>query len=130
MEDAEDELEGWIRNAVEEAQEEVFGDDDLGDGDLRMINQADESLKDRGDGGLWGSVRYRIYTEETEDGDEVVSIDTFGVPTIPPDLDVGIDEETRERYNDMLSDYGVEVSERVEEQFEDWRAERREDEQA
>ena len=126
MEDAEDRLEEWIKNAVEDAQEEILKGGDLGEDDLRKINEVDEALKDRGDSGLWGSVRYRIYTEENEEGDEVVSIDTFGVPSIPPDLDVEIDEETRDRYNDVLSDYGVEVSERVEEQFEDWRAERRE----
>jgi hypothetical protein len=127
MEDAEDRLEDWIRNAVEGAQGEVFEDGRLDEDDLRRINEVDEALKERGDGGLWGSVQYRIYTEETEDGDEIVSIDTFGVPSIPSDIEaVDMDEEEREMYNDVLSDYGVEVSERVEEQFEDWRAERRE----
>lgn len=126
MEDAEDRLEEWIRNAVQEARDEVFRDGRLDEDDLRRINEVDEKLKQTEDGGLWGSVQYRIYTEEDEDGNEVVSIDTFGVPSIPPDLEVDIDEETRERYNDVLSDYGVKVSERVEEQFEEWRAERRE----
>jgi hypothetical protein len=126
MEDAEDRLEEWIRNAVQEARDEVFRDGRLDEDDLRRINEVDETLKQTEDGGLWGSVQYRIYTEEDEDGNEVVSIDTFGVPSIPPDLEVDIDEETRERYNDVLSDYGVKVSERVEEQFEEWRAERRE----
>ncbi|MFP4174690.1 MAG: hypothetical protein ACLFSW_02800 [Halobacteriales archaeon] len=126
IEDAEDRLEDWIRNAVEDAQQEVFGDGRLDDDDLRRINEVDETLKERDDGGLWGTVQYRIYVEETEDGDEVVSLDTFGVPSIPPDIDLDVDEEKRERYNDALSDYGVVVSERVEEQFEDWRAERRE----
>jgi len=127
MEDAEDRLEGWIRSAVEEAQNKVFGDGRLDEGDLRRINEVDEALKNRREGGLWGTVQYRIYAEETDDGDEVVSIDTFGVPSIPPDIEaVEMDEERREMYNDVLSDYGVEVSEGVERRFEDWRAERRE----
>jgi hypothetical protein len=126
MEDAEDRLEEWIRNAVQEARDEVFGDGRLDEDDLRRINEVDERLKQTEDGGLWGSVQYRIYTEEDQEGNEIVSIDTFGVPSIPPDLEVDIDEETRQRYNDVLSDYGVEVSDRVEEQFEEWRAERRE----
>jgi hypothetical protein len=126
MEEAEKRLEGWIRHAVEEAQDEVFGaasDGRLDDSDLRTVNEADEALKERGEGGLWGSVRYRLYVEEGDGGDRV-ALDTFGVPNIPPDLeDVAIDEEERRRYNDALSDYGVVVSRKVEEQFEDWRGE-------
>jgi len=122
MGEAEDRLPDWISNAVEEAQEQVFDGEKLDEGDLREINEIDERLKRNGHGGLWGTVRYRIYTEEGDDGD-VVAIDTFGVPTIPPDADVGIDEETRQRYNDALTEYGVVVSERVEEQFEEWRDE-------
>jgi hypothetical protein len=128
MEDAEDRLEDWIKNAVEEAQQEVFGDAaGIDEGDLRTINEANEALKERGDDGLWGSVHYRIYTEENDEGEEIVSIDTFGVPSIPADLDaVDVDEGTREQYNDVLSDYGVKVSQKVEEQFEEWREQRRE----
>jgi hypothetical protein len=128
MEDAEDRLEDWIKNAVEEAQQEVFGDAaGIDEGDLRTINEANEALKERGDDGLWGSVHYRIYTEENDDGEEIVSIDTFGVPSIPADLDaVDVDEGTREQYNDVLSDYGVKVSQKVEQQFEEWREQRRE----
>ncbi len=127
MEDAEDRLEGWIKNAVEEAQREVFGEEKrIDDGDLQTINEVDEALKKRGDDGLWGSVHYRIYTEENDEGDEIVSIDTFGVPMIPPDVDVEMEKDRRETYNDILSDYGVAVSQKVEEQFEEWRSERRE----
>lgn len=128
MEDAEDRLEDWIKNAVEEAQQEVFGDAaGIDEGDLRTINEANEALKERGDDGLWGSVHYRIYTEENDEGEEIVSIDTFGVPSIPADLDaVDVDEGTREQYNDVLSDYGVKVSQKVEQQFEEWREQRRE----
>lgn len=128
MEDAEDRLEDWIKNAVEEAQQEVFGDAaGIDEGDLRTINEANEALKERGDDGLWGSVHYRIYTEENDEGEEIVSIDTFGVPSIPADLDaVEVDEGTREQYNDVLSDYGVKVSQKVEQQFEEWREQRRE----
>ena len=130
MQEAEDLLEEWISNAVEEAQKEVFGEDSrLDSQDLRRINKVDKALRERDSdgGGLWGSVHYRIYTKETEDGDEVVSIDTFGVPMIPSDLDsLEVDESERRTYNDVLSDYGVKVSQKVEEQFKDWRSERRE----
>lgn len=127
MEDAEDRLEDWIKNAVEEAQREVFAEEErIEDDDLNTINRADEALKERGEDGLWGSVHYRIYTEEDDEGDEIVSIDTFGVPMIPPDVDVEMEEDRRETYNDILSDYGVAVSQKVEKQFSEWRAERRE----
>jgi len=127
MEDAEDRLEDWIKSAVKDAQREVFAEEKrIDDNDLQTINKVDETLKQRGDDGLWGSVHYRIYTEENDEGDEIVSIDTFGVPMIPPDIDVEMEEDRREAYNDILSDYGVAVSQKVEEQFEEWRAERRE----
>ncbi len=127
MREAEDLLDDWIRNAVRTAQEEVVREDPrLADDDLSKINEINQTLKERGDGSIWGSVRYRLYTEETENGEEVVSIDTFGVPMIPPDIDVELDERTLRVYNDVLSDYGVRVSEEVEEQFHDWRSERRE----
>lgn len=128
MREAESLLEKWIKNAVREAQEEVFGEDPrLEEGDLRKINSVDEVLKERGEEGLWGSVHYRIYTEENEEGEEIVSIDTFGVPMIPSDLDsVDVGEEDRRMYNDVLSDYGVKVSQKVEEQFGEWRSGARE----
>lgn len=130
MREAQNLLEQWIKNAVREAQEEVFGEDPrLEEGDLRSINQVDEVLKERGEEGLWGSVHYRIYMEENEEGEEVVSIDTFGVPMIPSDLDsVDVGEDDRRMYNDVLSDYGVKVSQKVESQFEEWRSEAREQE--
>lgn len=128
MREARNLLERWIKNAVREAQQEVFGEDPrLEEEDLRKINSVDEALKERGEEGLWGSVHYRIYTEENEDGEEVVSIDTFGVPMIPADLDsVDVGEDDRRTYNDVLSDYGVKVSQKVERQFEEWRSEARE----
>ena len=128
MQEAEDLLESWIQNAVKEAQEEVFVEDPrLEREDMRKINKVNDALKQQGEEGLWGSVHYRIYTEEDDDGDEVVSIDTFGVPMIPSDVEgVDIDESDRRTYNDILSDYGVKVSQKVEKQFEDWQSDRRE----
>jgi len=128
MREAENLLEQWIKKAVREAQEEVFSEDPrLEEGDLRKINRVDEVLKERGEEGLWGSVHYRIYTEENEEGEEIVSIDTFGVPMIPADLEgVDVDEDDRRMYNDILSDYGVKVSQKVESQFEEWRSGERE----
>ena len=130
MREAENLLEQWIKKAVSEAQEEVFGEDPrLQKEDLRRINEVDQALKERGEEGLWGSVHYRIYTQENEEGEEVVSIDTFGVPMIPADLGaVEVGEDDRKLYNDVLSDYGVKVSQRVEDQFEEWRSEAREQE--
>jgi hypothetical protein len=128
MQEAEELLETWIERAVKEAQQEVFGEDPrLEKEDMHKINEINEVLKKEGEEGLWGSVHYRIYTEEKENGDEVVSIDTFGVPMIPGDLEgVHVDEDERKTYNDVLSDYGVKVSQKVEEQFEEWRSNRRE----
>lgn len=128
MREAENLLEDWIKNAVKEAQEEVIGEDPrIENDDLRRINAVNEAMKDGGGDGLWGSVHYRIYTEENDEGEEVVSIDTFGVPMIPANFDaVDVDESDRRTYNDVLSDYGVKVSQKVEEQFKEWRSERRE----
>ena len=128
MQEAENLLEDWIRNAVKEAQKEVFGEDPrLEEDDMRRINKLNESLKQQGEEGLWGSVHYRIYTEEKEDGEEEVSIDTFGVPMIPAEVEgIEVDEDDRRTYNDVLSDYGVKVSQKVEEQFDDWRSKREE----
>jgi len=130
MQEAESLLEDWIENAVKEAQQEVFGEDPrLENEDLRRINEVNETLKQNGEEGLWGSVHYRIYTEEDEEGDERVSIDTFGVPMIPAEVgEVDIEEDDRRTYNDILSDYGVKVSEKVEAQFEEWRSEKGEQE--
>ncbi|MFW5928901.1 MAG: DUF7539 family protein [Halobacteriota archaeon] len=117
--EAEDELEGWIKDAVEEAQREVFGGDStLTDDDLRKINELHREMRERGEDGIWGNVEYQIYRSE-DDGEEVVALDTFGVPRIPEDADVP--EDDRERYNTVLSEYGVELSQRVERQFEEWR---------
>ena len=128
MQEAENLLEDWIRNAVKEAQKEVFGEDPrLEEDDMRRINKLNESLKQQGEEGLWGSVHYRIYTEEKEDGEEEVSIDTFGVPMIPAEVEgIEVDEDDRRTYNDVLSDYGVKVSQKVEEQFDEWRSKREE----
>lgn len=122
---AQDRLEEWIANAVQEAQSEIFaGGDELEEEDVRRINRVDEALKERGDDGIWGSVDYKLYAAEGDDGEERVAIDTFGVPLIPSDVDelgVDISEEQRERYNEVLSEFGVTVSEKVESQFEEWR---------
>jgi hypothetical protein len=128
MQEAENLLEDWIRNAVKEAQREVFGEDPrLEEDDMRRINKVNEALKQQGEEGLWGSVHYRIYTEKKEDGEEEVSIDTFGVPMIPAEVEgIDVDEDDRRTYNDILSDYGVKVSQKVEEQFDDWRSKREE----
>lgn len=126
MQEAETLLEDWIRKAVKEAQQEVFGEDPrLEQEDMRRINRVNEALKQQGGDGLWGSVHYRIYTEENEDSEEEVSIDTFGVPMIPADIEgIDVDEDDRRTYNDILSDYGVKVSQKVEEQFEEWKSQK------
>lgn len=126
MQEAESLLEDWIRKAVKEAQQEVFGEDPrLEQEDMRRINEVNEALKKQGEEGLWGSVHYRIYTEENEDGVDEVSIDTFGVPMIPVDIEgIDVDEDDRRTYNDILSDYGVKVSQKVEEQFEEWKSQK------
>jgi len=126
MQEAETLLENWIKRAVKEAQREVFGEDPhLEQEDMQRINEVNEALKRRGEEGLWGSVHYRIYTEENEGGKEEVSIDTFGVPMIPADIEgVGVDESDRRTYNDILSDYGVKVSQKVEEQFKEWKSQK------
>jgi hypothetical protein len=122
---AQDRLEEWIANAVQEAQSEIFaGGDELEEEDVRRINRVDKALKERGDDGIWGSVDYKLYAAEGDDGEERVAIDTFGVPLIPSDVDelgVDISQEQRERYNEVLSEFGVTVSEKVESQFEEWR---------
>ena len=122
---AQDRLEEWIANAVQEAQSEIFaGGDELEEEDVRRINQVDKALKERGDDGIWGSVDYKLYAAEGDDGEERVAIDTFGVPLIPSDLEglgVDISQDQRERYNEVLSEFGVTVSEKVESQFEEWR---------
>lgn len=117
VEEAEDKLEDWIRSAVEEAQQEVFQGEDavLDDDELRELTRIDEEMKRSGEGSLWGDVEYQIH--RSDDG-ESVALDTFGVPRVPEDVDV--DDALRERLNDALSDYGVELSERVESQFESW----------
>ena len=119
VEAAEDELEHWIRNAVEEAQSEVFEGEDsvLDDDELRELARIDERMKQSGEGSLWADVEYQIHRAESEDGDSV-ALDTFGVPRVPEDVDV--DDDLRKRLNDALSEYGVELSERVESQFESW----------
>lgn len=126
MQEAETLLEDWIKVAVKEAQQEVFGEDPrLEQRDMRRINEVNEALKKQGEEGLWGSVHYRIYTEENEDGVDEVSIDTFGVPMIPADIEgIDVEEDDRRTYNDILSDYGVKVSQKVEEQFEDWKSQK------
>ncbi len=120
VEEAEDLLEDWIRTAVEEAQEEVFKGDDavLEDEELGELSRIDREMKESGEGSLWGDVEYQIYRAEDAAGEDSVALDTFGVPRIPEDADV--DDGLRERLNDALSEYGVELSERVEDQFEDW----------
>lgn len=126
MQEAETLLEDWIKVAVKEAQQEVFGEDPrLEQRDMRRINEVNEALKKQGEEGLWGSVHYRIYTEENEDGVDEVSIDTFGVPMIPADIEgIDVEEDDRRTYNDILSDYGVKVSQKVEEQFEEWKSQK------
>ncbi|MDY7082438.1 MAG: hypothetical protein SXQ77_08570 [Halobacteria archaeon] len=123
--EAEDNLEDWIRNAVNKTQEEMFKGDSaqLEKEEIMAINKIDKALKKEGRQGIWGSVQYSVYTEEDEDGDPTLKLDTFGVPIIPSDLSdvsVSIDEERRERFNNVLSEYGVKVSERIQEQFDEW----------
>jgi len=122
MEEAQDNLEEWIKKAVQQAQQDVFAEDErLDDEDLKRMKQVDKKMKERGDEGLWSSVNYNIYIAEDEDGGETVELETFGVPHIPEDLD--IDDEKRQLYNDVLSDYGVALSEYVEKQFQAWKGE-------
>lgn len=121
VEAAENKLEDWIRNAVEEAQKEVFKGDGavLDESELRELARIDEEMKESGEGSLWGDVEYQIH--RSDDGDSV-ALDTFGVPRVPEDVDV--DDDLRRRLNDALSEYGVELSRRVEQQFESWLDER------
>lgn len=119
VEAAEGKLEDWIRNAVEEAQEEVFQGENavLDEDELEQLARIDEQMKQSGEGSLWDGVEYQIHRVEDEEG-ESVALDTFGVPRLPEDVDV--DDRLRRRLNDALSEYGVELSERVESQFESW----------
>lgn len=122
MEEAQDNLEEWIKKAVQQAQQDVFAEDErLDDSDLKNMKQVDKKLKEKGEDGLWGSVNYNIYIAEDEEGEDTVELETFGVPHIPEEIDIGDDK--RQLYNDVLSDYGVALSEYVEKQFRTWKEE-------
>lgn len=119
MEEAQKNLEDWIRNAVREAQKEVFEQEDkLEEKDLKRMKKVDQQLKESGGEGLWGSVNYNLYIAD-EEGTETVELETFGVPHIPEEIDIGDDK--RQLYNDVLSDYGVALSQKVEQQFQEWK---------
>ncbi len=118
--EAEERLEDWIRNAVEETQQELFEGSDaiLDDEELKELSRIDQKMKESGEGSLWADVEYQIYRSTDEGDGDSVALDTFGVPRLPDDVDV--DDDLRETLNEALSEYGVELSNRVERQFESW----------
>lgn len=122
LERARDKLDEWVDAAVRETEKEMF----LGDSprleyeELRKIHRIDRDLRESGRRGVWADVEYQLSRDE----DDELQLETYGVPVIPKDLEgvsVEIDEKTRKRYNNVLSEYGIEVSEKVEQKFEKWR---------
>ncbi|MDY7082661.1 MAG: hypothetical protein SXQ77_09710 [Halobacteria archaeon] len=129
IERVEEKLDEWVKKAVGEVEREMFEGEQspLSYDELRRIHQIDIELKENGRKGIWGDVEYDIEKETGLNGTETVELHTFGVPVIPADLEeisVELDEKKRKRYNNILSEYGVEVSNRVEEMFEDWKRDR------
>lgn len=121
--EAQKKLPEWMKKAVNEAQREMFAGDNarLEKEEIQKINQIHQELKEAGEEGIWGGVEYQINRK----GDEVV-LDTFGAPLIPSDLSnisIDLEEDTRQRFNNALSEYGVRMGQKVEEQFEEWKEE-------
>lgn len=120
LEMAREKLDIWVEEAVRETEKEMFEDGSrLEYSDLREIHKVDKELRENGRKGVWGDVEYKISRGE----DDELQIDTYGVPVIPKDLEglsVDLSEKTRKRYNNVLSEYGMGVSERVEQKFKNW----------
>lgn len=121
FERAREKLDEWVDAAVRETEKEMFVGDDarLGYEELQKIHRIDQDLRESDRRGVWADVEYRLSRDE----DDELQIETYGVPVIPKDLggvSVEVDEKTRKRYNNVLSEYGIQVSEKVEQKFERW----------
>lgn len=121
LERAREKLDEWVDRSVRETEKEMFVGDDtrLSYEELRKIHRIDTELREGERKGVWADVEYRLSRDE----DDELQIETYGVPVIPKDLEgvsEEIDEKTRKRYNNVLSEYGIEVSEKVEQKFRRW----------
>jgi hypothetical protein len=103
-----DRLGGWTYAAREQAYEEYFEGPNavVTAEERRRLDDIDEELTRRGDGGLWGIDEYDI--AETGEADGHFRVVCTHHPEIPYDGFRGtrsLDEATREEFNDLLWDY-------------------------
>ncbi len=118
--EAQDKVDEWLEEAVRETEKEMFlsGDPEIDFNQIKQIHEIDMEIRRNGGGGLWEDVNFEVH-EENDD----LTIESFGVPLIPQDIPGGsmeIDEATRREYNDVLSDFGVEVSYKMDEKLQTW----------
>lgn len=117
-------LSGWTTAARREAYEELFAGDDpvLTSEDIQLLDAVDSELEREGGDGIWGTDDYGIHSTGTGSSDTSLGVVCVYHPQITSDSVLrgsdGIDDETEERLNAALWQYGERVAALIERKLE------------
>ncbi|WP_323174244.1 hypothetical protein [Natrialba sp. PRR66] len=119
---AREQLEGWKYDARDAAFSEFFerSDPALTTEDLQLLDEIDSDLTRRDGSGLWGADEYGIIAEGPLDADTPLVVCTYH-PEIPDQEyrgAAGLDEATRENFNEVLWEYCERVAGHIQSELE------------
>jgi hypothetical protein len=108
LNEARDQLDGWIYRARERSYRELFTGDDAAvtSEERQLLDRIDEGLATDGDEGLWGADDYDIVMGHPKN--HPLSVVCTRHPQIPVEWSRGeesLSEPEREQFNDLLWDY-------------------------
>jgi hypothetical protein len=123
---ARSQLRDWTRTARQRAYEELFVGEDriLSSDDLRRLDAIDSRLERRGGDGVWGTDEYGIHASGSSSSDASLGVVCVYHPQITSDSVLrgqdDLDDETEERLNAALWQYGERVAALIETELEEF----------
>lgn len=123
---ARSQLSEWTRTARRQAYDELFAGEEriLSEDDLRLLDAVDSRLERQGGDGVWGTDEYGIHSAGTSDSDASLGVVCVYHPQITSDSVLrgpdDLDDETEERLNAALWQYGNRVAALIEAELEEF----------
>ncbi|AEH37250.1 DUF7539 family protein [Halopiger xanaduensis] len=119
-------LERWTNSARTAAYRDLFEGDDpvLTPDELQLLDAIDSELERHGGDGVWGTDQYGIHTAGPAGSDRSLGVVCVYHPQITDDSVLrggdGLDDETEERLNAALWQYGERVATLIEDELEEF----------
>ena len=119
-------LQRWTNSARTEAYSDLFEGDEpiLTADELQRLDALDSELERHGGDGVWGTDQYGIHTAGAAGSDASIGVVCVYHPQITDDSVLrgsdGLDDETEERLNAALWEYGERVATLIEERLEEF----------